>query len=83
MQVRVKVTPKAGRSEILGWEDDPRAGRLLRIRLQAPPVDGKANRALVEFLAAHLDIPKSRVRLLKGASSRIKTVEVPDDLTID
>lgn len=79
MELRVKVTPNAKHSEILGWEDDPRAGRVLRVRLQAPPIDGKANKALVAFLGKEFGVSKSSVRILKGKTSRLKTVEVPSD----
>jgi hypothetical protein len=82
MILRVKVTPNAKRDEFLGWEDDPQGGRHLRIRLQAPPVDGKANKSLVVFLAKQLDVPRSAVALLKGQSSRLKTLEIPDGTTL-
>ena len=82
MILRVKVTPNASRSEILGWEEDPVTGRHLRVRLQAPPVDGKANKALVRFLAAELGVPKSKVRLQKGQASRLKTLEIPDGTVV-
>jgi len=78
MTIRVKVTPNAKANQILGWENDPRSGRVLRLRLQAPPVDGKANKALVEFLAKELGVPRSGVRIGKGATSRLKVVVVPD-----
>ena len=76
MQIKVRVVPNARKSEWLGWEDDPRAGRVVKIRLGAPPVEGKANAELRAFLARHLGVSKSRVRLLKGETSRIKTFEV-------
>lgn len=74
----MKVQPNARENEVVGWEVDPRAGRVLRVRVHAPPVDGKANRVLLAFLAQHLGLSKAKVRLVKGASSRLKTVEVPD-----
>ena len=48
----------------------------VKIRLAAPPVDGAANAALVEFVAGQLRIAKSRVRVMSGSSSRRKVVEV-------
>ena len=67
----VRVQPGASRNEIAGeWEG------ALKIRLQAPPVDGKANEALIEFLARALNIPKSAVRILAGERSRTKRVEL-------
>ena len=82
MQIRLKVTPNARSNEMLGWEDDPVAGKLLRVRLQAPPVDGKANKALVAFLAKELGVPKSKIRILKGETSRVKLLEVPDQSSL-
>ncbi|WP_367875234.1 DUF167 domain-containing protein [Luteolibacter sp. Populi] len=78
MKIRVLAVPNARASEVAGWEDDPRAGRVLRVKVAAPPVEGKANAALRECLAAYLGIPKSQVVLEKGDSSRIKTFIVPD-----
>jgi len=67
--VTVRVTPRAARSAIAGERDD-----CLLIRLQAPPVDGKANKALLAFLAESLGVPKSAVQLMAGAKSRVKRV---------
>ncbi len=78
MKFRVRATPNARRSEIIGWEDDPQAGRILRVRIAAAPVGGQANAALRDFLADVLDLPKSKVVLEKGSSSRFKTFEIPD-----
>ena len=65
----VRVTPRAGRNEWAGWH-----GGVPKIRLCAPPSDGQANRALIEFLAEALDRPRSTLALVSGASSRTKTV---------
>lgn len=78
MKLHVRATPNARTSEITGWEDDPRAGRVLGVRIAAPPIDGKANTAIREFLAKALGLPKSSVVLEKGDTSRIKTFAVPD-----
>ena len=78
MKLRVVATPNARKDEVLGWENDSAVGRVLRIRVAVPPVDGKANVRLREVLADYLGIAKSRVRLEKGGTSRIKTFEVPD-----
>jgi uncharacterized protein (TIGR00251 family) len=51
-------------------------GTALKVRLHAPPVDGAANEALVEFLSGQLEIPKRAVRIVSGHSSRSKTVEI-------
>lgn len=81
MKLHVKITPNARTSEVLGWEDDPVRGKVLRVRIAAPPVEGKANAALRSFLAEWLGLPKSKVFLEKGDTSRIKTFSIPDDAT--
>jgi len=67
--LKVRVTPGARKSELVG-----QAGDRLRVRLQAPPVEGKANQALVRLLASELGLKKNRVRLTAGEKSREKTV---------
>lgn len=78
MKLRVKATPNAKSSEVIGWEEDPRAGKVLRVRIAAPPVEGKANAELIRVLAGWLGVARSEVRLEKGGTSRIKSFEVPD-----
>jgi hypothetical protein len=71
VRLRVRVQPRASRSEIAGVHGDE-----LRIRLQAPPVDGAANEALVRFLAEALGAPRSAVKIVSGLASRSKTVVI-------
>lgn len=78
MLLRVRALPNARKSEVLGWEHDPRAGRVLKIKVAAPPVEGKANEALRDFIARELGIARSLVRLGKGDTSRFKTFEIPE-----
>ncbi|MEK6196526.1 MAG: DUF167 domain-containing protein [Deltaproteobacteria bacterium] len=82
MTLRVKATPNANRNEIIGWEHDPLVGPVLRVRIQSPPVDGKANKALAVFLAKSFGLSKSQIHLTKGTTSRIKTFELPDGTTL-
>ncbi len=83
MKIALKVTPGAKKNEILGWEEDyPQIGRVLKLRIAAPPVEGKANKEVVAFLAKTLGVPKSAVTLLHGSTGRIKMVEVPDGTVI-
>ncbi len=77
MILRVKATPNASRNEVVAWEELPQIGKVLRVKIKSPPVDGKANKELSLFLASVLGVSKSSVRLVKGAHSRIKTFEVP------
>jgi len=67
----VRVQPRAGKDEIAGVVEGA-----LKIRLQAPAVEDRANVALCEYLAGLLKTPKSAVRILSGHRSRIKRVEI-------
>lgn len=83
MKIALKVTPGARKNEILGWEEDyPQIGRVLRVKIAAPPVEGKANKEIVSFMAKTLGISKSSVELLHGSAGRIKLIQVPDDADI-
>ncbi len=66
-RLSVHVVPQASRTEVDGWHDGA-----LRIRLAAPPVDGKANAVLQAWLAEQLGLPKRAVRLHRGPASRHK-----------
>lgn len=67
----VRVVPRAQKNAIQG-----ELGDALKVRLCAPPVDGAANAALVEFLADKAGVPRSRVRIVSGATGRNKRVEI-------
>ena len=71
MILELHVQPGAKRSEFAGAH-----GTRLKIRLAARAVDGKANDALVDFLAAHYGVPRRSVRILSGLKSRQKRVEI-------
>lgn len=66
----VHVQPRARRTEIVGVHGDA-----LKLRLQAPPVEGAANEALVAFLAEALGVPRRNVEIVSGASARTKVIE--------
>ena len=72
------AVPNARAGEVIGWEDDPRAGRVMRVKVAAPPVEGKANAALREVLAKQFGVAKSQVVLAKGSTSRVKVFSLPD-----
>jgi hypothetical protein len=82
MLIRVKATPNASKNEVIGWEEIPLVGKVLRVRITAPPVDGKANKAIALFIAKTLSLPKSSVQLTKGQQSRIKTFQIPDSTSL-
>ena len=65
VRLSLRIIPRADRNAVQGIQGDA-----LKIRLQAPPVDNKANEALVRFLAERLDLPNARIRLLGGATGR-------------
>jgi uncharacterized protein len=70
-RVTVKVHPRARQSVITG-----RFGDAWKLDLAAPPVDGKANDECVRFFADLAGVPRSRVRIVTGATSRLKVVDV-------
>jgi uncharacterized protein (TIGR00251 family) len=70
-RIPVKVHPRAKRSAVTG-----RFGDAWKLDLAAPPVDGKANDECIRFFAELAGVPRSRVRIVSGAGSRMKVVEV-------
>ncbi len=71
VEIHIYVQPKASKTRIIGLHDG-----LLKIGVTSPPVDGKANRAVVKFLAKYLKISKSDVVLTAGLHSRRKTLTI-------
>jgi len=67
----VKVHPRAKKNAITG-----EVGDALRLALTAPPVDGRANQACIEFFANLLDVPRSSVTIASGETSRNKVIRV-------
>lgn len=70
-RISVRLTPRAGRDEVLGFEGD-----VLRVRVAAPPVDGRANEALMRLLASRLGVPHSAVEVVGGHTARQKVVAI-------
>jgi uncharacterized protein (TIGR00251 family) len=70
-RIAVRLQPRASREDVVGW----RAGRLF-VRVTAPPVDGRANKALCRLIAKRAGVPRSAVRVVAGERSRDKVVEV-------
>ncbi len=67
----IKAIPNAPRTEVVGW-----LGETLKIKVHAPPVEGRANAALGEFLAETLGLPRRAITVLRGATSRQKLVRI-------
>ncbi len=70
-KIVVYCQPGARQTQLVGMHDGKP-----KIQLKAPPVDGAANKALIEFISKHLGVPKSAIRLVQGTSSRTKRLEV-------
>ncbi|WP_322509464.1 DUF167 domain-containing protein [Anaerolinea sp.] len=70
--ITVRVTPRASKNEIYEILDDG----TVKIRLTAPPVEGKANEALIDFLSEVLDVPKTSLEIVAGETGRDKIVTV-------
>ena len=73
MILELHVQPGASRTEFAG-----KHGERMKVRLQARAVDGKANEALIEFLAEHYKVPKRNVRITAGLKSRQKRVQIDE-----
>lgn len=69
--LRVRVNPRSSRNQVTGWADG-----VLHVKLTAPPVEGAANKAAIEFLADVLGVKKSQITLTSGQTSRDKTFEI-------
>jgi uncharacterized protein (TIGR00251 family) len=69
--LRLHVQPRAAHNQVAGLQ-----GEALKLRLTSPPVDGKANKAVIAFLARLLHLPKSSLSLRSGLQSRTKTVRI-------
>lgn len=67
----VRVQPGAKKDEVTGFEDG-----VLRVRLRAPAIEGRANAALCEYLAQLFDTAKTRVKVIRGARGRLKQVAI-------
>jgi uncharacterized protein (TIGR00251 family) len=69
--INVRVSPRASRDAVSRTE-----GGVLKVRLTAPPVEGKANRALKRFLAKRLGVPQTHVEIVSGVRARVKTIRI-------
>ncbi len=71
VRFEVSVQPRSSRNQVVGEQNEA-----LKIKLTAPPVEGEANAALVDFLSNYLKIPRKDIKLVKGETSRHKIVEI-------
>jgi uncharacterized protein (TIGR00251 family) len=76
-RLQVRLLPRASQNRIL-----TRHGDAIKVQVHAPPVEGAANDALIDVLAAALDVPRRSIHILRGVTSRTKLVEIhTSDLT--
>ena len=74
--IRLKIVPNSSKNEII-LEDE-----FIKVKVTAQPIENKANKALIEFLSKQFKIPKTKIQILKGETSKEKTVLLnTDDLT--
>ena len=77
--INVKVLPRASKNEIVEKQDN-----IYKIKLTVPAIEGKANKALLKLLAKRLHIPRTKIEIITGERSRIKTIRInglaPEDV---
>jgi len=76
MKVKVHIIPNAKKSEVFGEQEDLFGGKTLRVKVAAPPIEGKANKELINILSEHFKVPKNKISILSGHKSRNKIVEI-------
>jgi uncharacterized protein (TIGR00251 family) len=72
MQINIRVLPRSSKNEVVGQMADGS----LKVKLTAPPVDGAANKALTEILSEYFDVPKSKIKIVRGLTNKNKIVEI-------
>ena len=75
-KLSIRVLPRSSRNEVVGEMADG----TLKVKLTAPPVDGEANKQLVDLLSKHFDVPKSHIEIIKGQASKNKIVQIKNSL---
>jgi len=75
MDLRVKVIPRSARTELAGVLADG----TWKVKVAAAPEKGKANRALCDFIAEKLGVPKTRVRIVAGETSQLKRIRIDEE----
>lgn len=69
LKIKLKISPNSSKNEIIKNEDGT-----IKVKITAQPIEGKANKALVEFLSKEFKIPKSSIEIVKGDTSKEKTI---------
>ncbi len=76
MKLSLKIIPNAKQSEVIYDVVDLLGARNLRVKVNQPPEDGRANKAVIELLAGYFKVKKNCVRIITGETSRNKIVEI-------
>ena len=76
LTVHIEISPNASKNEIVPFNDS------VKIKITAQPIENKANKALIEFLSKYFSVPKSKIKITKGLTSKNKTIEF-DNITVD
>ena len=76
LTVHIEISPNASKNEIVPFNDSA------KIKITAQPIENKANKALIEFLSKYFSVPKSKIKITKGLTSKNKTIEF-DNITDD
>ena len=79
VSLSVRLTPKASENRIGPVVADADGGAVLKVAVNQPPVEGKANEALIKFLAKTWGLPKTAISVKRGASGRLKTLFIEGD----
>ena len=69
--IKIRLLPRSSHNQVVG-----RKGDEIRVKVTAPPVNGKANKALIDFLAKELALPKRSLEIVSGQNSKLKTVRI-------
>lgn len=77
MRIYAKVTPRAGRNEVVKISEGE-----YKVRVTAPPEKGKANKKVVELLAYHLRVPRSSIKIIAGKTAIIKIIDIGQQVGI-
>jgi hypothetical protein len=79
LRLRIRVQPGAKVDRVEGIETAPDGGAVLRLRVTAPPVDGKANAAVIKLLSKRWKLAKSDIEIVAGTAARVKTLSLRGD----
>ena len=66
--IKLKISPNASKNEIIKTDE------MVKVKVTAQPIENKANKALIEFLSKNFKVPKSRIEIVKGETSKEKTI---------